>query len=67
MAKRTVIFSAIFVYFAVCDLNAKENNVCKTFKDYYTNRDRNKNCYFNDDADLTPVSVTYYILYNLVK
>lgn len=33
-----------------------KNNVCKTFEDYYSNRDNNKNCYYNPDADLTVVS-----------
>ncbi|KAK4886696.1 hypothetical protein RN001_002967 [Aquatica leii] len=31
----------------------QHNNVCKTFEDYYTNRDTNPNCYNNPDVDLT--------------
>lgn len=30
-----------------------KNNVCKTFDDYYTNRDQNENCYYNPDWDLS--------------
>ncbi|KAF2901737.1 hypothetical protein ILUMI_04465 [Ignelater luminosus] len=30
-----------------------KNNVCKTFEDYYTDRDRNENCHYNPDGELT--------------
>lgn len=39
-----------------------KNNVCKTFEDYYTDRDRNENCYYNPDGELTVVSI-YFISY----
>ncbi|KAF2904605.1 hypothetical protein ILUMI_01567 [Ignelater luminosus] len=29
-----------------------KNNVCKTFDDYYTDRDQNENCYYNPDGQL---------------
>lgn len=32
------------------------NNVCKTFPDY-TDIDNSKNCFYNPDAESTPVSV----------
>lgn len=37
-------------------INSSKNNVCKTFMDYYTNRDQNKNCYYNPDGQLMVVS-----------
>lgn len=37
--------------------NSSKNNVCKTFTDYYTNRDLNENCYYNPDGELTTVSM----------
>lgn len=37
-------------------LKKSHNNVCKTFDDYYTDRDSNPNCYFNPEAHLTVVS-----------
>lgn len=41
-----------------------KNNVCKTFDDYYTNRDQNENCYYNPDWDLSVVSLEpIYLLF----
>lgn len=42
----------------MCVLTKSEcrNNVCKTMEDY-NNMDNNPNCYYNPDADLSPVSI----------
>ncbi|KAF2904607.1 hypothetical protein ILUMI_01569 [Ignelater luminosus] len=47
-----LIISLILVKF-----NSSKNNVCKTFGDYYTNRDQNENCYYNPDGELTTPEV----------
>lgn len=50
----TVLIIAFFI------IPTSKNNVCKTFQDYYSNRDRNKNCYYNPDHELTVVSRNLY-------
>ncbi|KAB0799466.1 hypothetical protein PPYR_07346 [Photinus pyralis] len=40
------------VFLSVLFFNTGNNNVCKTFEDYYSNRDENQNCYYNPDYKL---------------
>ncbi|KAF2901738.1 hypothetical protein ILUMI_04466 [Ignelater luminosus] len=44
-----VVFLAISL---ILIKQSTKNNVCKTFEDYYTDRDRNENCYHNPDDEL---------------
>lgn len=48
LALCTVVIAIIGIKF----FKKSSNNVCKTFEDYYTDRDNNKNCYHNPDHDL---------------
>lgn len=48
-------------------LKRNQNNVCKTFRDYYTDRDRNENCYHNPEADLKVVSTVFSFLFVCLK
>lgn len=54
--KWLILSSISVIGLAVFFVRRTTNNVCKTFEDYYTNVDRNENCYYNPDADLTVVS-----------
>lgn len=48
-----VVFLAISL---ILIKQSTKNNVCKTFEDYYTDRDHNENCYHNPDDELSVVS-----------
>lgn len=49
-----IIVSSLFIGFlGFLFIRSGNNNVCKTFEDYYTNRDVNQNCYYNPDFELT--------------
>lgn len=46
-------------FFAICIaivafliVRTNKNNVCKSFDDYYSDRDKNPNCYYNPDHEL---------------
>lgn len=50
--KWIILSSAFVVIVSVLFINTANNNVCKTFEDYYSNRDDNENCYYNPDYKL---------------
>ncbi|KAF5291043.1 hypothetical protein FQA39_LY14476 [Lamprigera yunnana] len=50
--KRIVLISVIVVFISFKIVPRSKNNVCKTFSDYYGNRDKNKNCYYNPEMYL---------------
>ncbi|KAF5294559.1 hypothetical protein FQR65_LT10751 [Abscondita terminalis] len=50
--KYTAITSVLIISIGIYLIPKYKNNVCKTFYDYYGNRDKNPNCYFNPDTNL---------------
>lgn len=49
---KTRAFWVVVLGILVLRLKSNRNNVCKTFEDYYSNRDENPNCYHNADHEL---------------
>ncbi|KAF5294278.1 hypothetical protein FQR65_LT10864 [Abscondita terminalis] len=47
-----VVSSVLVGFLGFLFIRNGNNNVCKTFDDYYTNRDANENCYYNPDFKL---------------
>ncbi|KAF5294556.1 hypothetical protein FQR65_LT10748 [Abscondita terminalis] len=56
-----IFIAGIAVFF----ISGQRNNTCKNFKDYYTNRDANPNCYYNPELDLTIPEIIKYQGYPL--
>ncbi|KAF5294277.1 hypothetical protein FQR65_LT10863 [Abscondita terminalis] len=52
----SIVLIAIAIYF----IKRGKNNVCKTFNDYYTDRDNNPNCYYNPDHELEAKILNYF-------
>lgn len=50
--KFIVLCAIVIIAISVKFFRKSSNNVCKTFEDYYSDRDTNKNCYHNPDHDL---------------
>ncbi|KAF5291045.1 hypothetical protein FQA39_LY14478 [Lamprigera yunnana] len=44
-----LVFTVVAIVAGVLFIKKDKNNVCKTFSDYYSNRDSNPNCYYNGD------------------
>lgn len=57
------VLIAVAAFLLVRFISKSNNNVCKTFNDYYWSND-NPNCYYNSDEHLTVVS---YSLLNFDK
>lgn len=51
--KRAFLLAACVATAAILFSKKHSNNVCKTFWDYYSNRDSNANCYHNPEHELT--------------
>ncbi|KAF5276496.1 hypothetical protein FQA39_LY06565 [Lamprigera yunnana] len=50
--KCLLVFAIVVTFLGVKFVKKSSNNVCRTFDDYYTDRDKNSNCYYNPDIDL---------------
>lgn len=63
--KLILLSSVLIAYISNNFINLKgfTNNVCKSFEDYYTDRDNNENCYHNPDHELTVVSLCLFSVY----
>ncbi|KAK5643344.1 hypothetical protein RI129_007189 [Pyrocoelia pectoralis] len=50
--KWLLIFAICIGTIAFLIVSSNKNNVCKSFDDYYSDRDKNPNCYYNPDHEL---------------
>ncbi|KAB0799467.1 hypothetical protein PPYR_07347 [Photinus pyralis] len=48
--KRITILSVFIALISLLLIPRSKNNVCKSFSDYYGDRDKNENCYYNPDT-----------------
>ncbi|KAF5291040.1 hypothetical protein FQA39_LY14473 [Lamprigera yunnana] len=55
--KVIIALSILLIMAALFSLSKPKNNVCTSFSDYYGDRDNNKNCYFNPDANLNVTQI----------
>uniref|UniRef100_A0A1Y1LV43 Lipase n=1 Tax=Photinus pyralis TaxID=7054 RepID=A0A1Y1LV43_PHOPY len=49
---RLLITACVIAIAAFLIVKSNKNNVCTTFEDYYSDRDKNPNCYYNPDHEL---------------
>uniref|UniRef100_A0A1Y1KRV3 Partial AB-hydrolase lipase domain-containing protein n=1 Tax=Photinus pyralis TaxID=7054 RepID=A0A1Y1KRV3_PHOPY len=62
--KRITILSVFIALISLLLIPRSKNNVCKSFSDYYGDRDKNENCYYNPDTYMNVETLPVTLLQN---